>query len=331
MLQPFIVTSWYGHRNDLEIPEAVRKVWRDKYRGGGANIGRRGPPQPGRRRPPQPGRRGPPQPGKRGPPQQSNVDLAVLDPDGKVVHSFDGFRRNQIARPRRGERRETLGDYTARELKKAISRMDLPEADLPESPPAGRSLKLPDLESSGGIRVFVRLMDDRMTAYRAPVVEAVRLEDDDWKPLAYPEKERTVDARDLEKWLSQVYPPGIMERTNPRTKKVYKIATAEGTLSLTAAGASKHLRFAVLRGTVRLIDEGPDDFGYTGTLEIVLAYRPSESKVHSLRGVFDGIYPRFDRRHQRKRQIPLRAAFESLPDSLRATPPDAPTGPDTDA
>ena len=105
-----------------------------------------------------------------------------------------------------------------------------------------------------------------------------------------------------------------MERTNPRTKKVYKIAKAEGTLSLTASGASKDRRFAVLRGSVRLIDEGPDDFGYTGTLEIVLAYGPSASKVHSLRGVFDGIYPRVDRRHQRQRQIPLRAAFESLPE-----------------
>ena len=232
----------------------------------------------------------------------------MLDPDGKVVHAFDGFRRQQIARPRRGERRETLGDYTARELKKAISRLD-----LTGSPPAGRSLNLPDLESSSGIRVFVRLLDDRMTAYRAPVVEVVRLDEDDWKPLAYPEKERTVDASVLQKWLSQVYPPGVMERTNPRTKKVYQIARAEGTLSLTASGSSKELRFAVLRGTVRLIDEGPDDFGYTGTLEIVLSYRPSESKVYSLRGVFDGIYPRFDRRRERTRRIPLRAAFESLP------------------
>ncbi len=320
LLQPFIVTSWYGHRNDLEIPEAVREVWRDKFRGGRANFGRKRPPPPRRKGPPEAGRKGPPRPGKRGPPrqgrggppQQSNVDLAVLDPDGKVVHSFDGFRRNQIAGPRRGERRETLGDYTARELKKAISRLtdlpELPAADLPES------LNLPDLESSRGIRVFVSLMDDRMTAYRAPVVEVVRLDDDDWRSLAYPEKERTVDASVLEKWLSQVYPPGVMERTNPRTKMVYKIAKAEGKLSLAASGASKDLRFAVLRGTVRLIDEGPNDFGYTGTLEVVLAYRPSESMVHSLRGVFDGIYPRVDRRQQRQRQIPLRAAFESIPE-----------------
>ncbi len=296
LLQPFIVTSWYGHRNDREIPEPVREVWRKKFKG------------------------------RRGPTQQSNVDLAILDAKGQVVHAFDGFRRprpgpsrrsgpSRKSGPsrrsgRRGLGRNELAKYTARELRKAISLLDLSEA-----PSEKHSLDLPDLHGSGGIRVFVRLLDDRMTAYRAPVVEVVPMDDDDWAPLAYPEKQRKVEASTLKRWLSQVYPPGIMERTNPRTKKVYKIETTEGTLSLAPAGADGELRFAVLRGEVRLTDEGPDDFSYKGTLKVVLTYRRSESKVHSLRGVFEGNYTRHDRRHNRTRNLPLQAAFESR-DSL---------------
>ena len=278
-LQSFIVTSWHGHRNDPNIPQAVWEVWRGKFKG------------------------------RRDPRQQSNVDLAILDSQGRVVHSFDGFPKRRFGRFRSRGRRETLGEYTARELKRAASRLGLTEPSSKK-----RSPKLPDLEGTGGIRLFVRLMDDRMKAYQAPVVEVVPLEADDWKPLAYCDKERFVDATTLKKWLSLVYPPGVMERTNPHTKQVYKIDAVEGVLSLAPAGSDGELRYAVLHGEVRLTDEGLDEFSYKGTLEIVLSYRPSESKVHSLRGVFEGIYPRVDRMHQKTRKLPLLAAFESRPE-----------------
>ena len=64
---------------------------------------------------------------------------------------------------------------------------------------------------------------------------------------------------------------------------------------------------------VRLTNEGADAFSYTGKLSIVITYRPDQSAPHSLRGVFDGIYPRFDGRHDRTRRLPLRATFDSLP------------------
>ena len=124
-----------------------------------------------------------------------------------------------------------------------------------------------------------------------------------------------VDAGDLKKWLSQVYPPGVMERTSQRTKLVYQISKVEGTLVLEPAGSSGKTRYALLRGKVKLTDEGPGDFSYEGKLELVLTYGRSQSKVLSLRGVFDGIYPRYSRVQERVREIPLRAAFESLPEA----------------
>ncbi len=210
---------------------------------------------------------------------------------------------------RGGQKRESLGDYTVRELQIALLGIDLAEIREKKHP-----LVLPRLEEPG-IRVFVQLLDDRMRAYRAPVVEAVALEKADWKPLEYPRKKRDVDAGDLKKWLSQVYPPGVMERTSQRTKLVYQISKVEGNLVLEPAGSNGKTRYALLSGKVKLTDEGPGDFSYEGKLELVLTYGRTQSKVLSLKGVFDGIYPRYSRVQEKVRKIPLRAAFESLPET----------------
>ena len=65
---------------------------------------------------------------------------------------------------------------------------------------------------------------------------------------------------------------------------------------------------------VRLTDEGPDDFSFQGILEIVLTYKKRETAPHTLRGYFDGLYPRNDRMHRDIRWLPLQAAIESIPD-----------------
>ncbi len=141
------------------------------------------------------------------------------------------------------------------------------------------------------------------------------LEADDWKPLAYPsENERVVDAGALKKWLREIYPSGIMERVDPATKRVYAIRAAEGSLSLVPAGDHEDYRFAILSGKVTLTDEGPDDFSYTGDLQAVILYGPPEDGVLSVRGGFEGTYPRRDPRQKRPRILPLRAVFESLPE-----------------
>ncbi len=239
--------------------------------------------------------------------RQSNVDLAVFDSSGKLIHWFDGFRPSEAVGFRGPQKRESLGDYTARELQIALLGIDLAEIREKKHP-----LALPQLEEPG-IRVFVQLLDDRMRAYRAPVVEAVALAKADWKVLEYPRKQRNVDAGKLKKWLSQVYPPGVMERTSQQTKKVYQISKVEGELTLEAAGSNGKTRYAILSGQIKLTDEGPGDFSYEGKLEIVLTYGSTQTKVLSLKGVFDGIYPRYSRVQERMRKIPLRAAFESLP------------------
>ena len=168
------------------------------------------------------------------------VDLAILDAEGNLVHWFDAFRRMGPRRvPGGGQKRESLGDYTIRGLKQAI-----PALDLAHAPTAEHPLKLPDLEQPG-IRIFVRLLEERMIAYRAPVVEVVALNKKDWEPLKYPRKERRVEAAALKKWLSQVYPPGVMERTSQQTKKVYQIDRIEGDLTIKPAGSDGKLRYAL--------------------------------------------------------------------------------------
>ena len=84
-----------------------------------------------------------------------------------------------------------------------------------------------------------------MKAYQTPVVEVVRLAQEDWAPLTWPDKERSFNAASLMKWLLQVYPPGMMERTNPNTKFAYRIKAVTGTLSLVLAGVDSMRRYSV--------------------------------------------------------------------------------------
>ncbi len=241
--------------------------------------------------------------------KQSNVDLAVLDSEGNLIHWFDAFRRIGPRRlPGGGQKRESLGDYTVRGLKQAI-----PALDLDHAPTAEHPLKLPDLEGPG-IRIFVRLLEERMRAYRAPVVEVVALNQEDWKPLHYPRKKRRIEASALKKWLSQVYPPGVMERTHPQTKVVYAIKSTDGDLNLTPIPAKAGKRQAILRGVVRLTDEGPGDFSFQGIIEAVITFKQGEDTPQTLRGYFDGLYPRNDRMHREIRWLPLQAALESIPE-----------------
>jgi hypothetical protein len=273
-LQPYIVTSWHGHRNDANIPAAVKTVWRRKFQ----------PPRGGLQQ------------------RQSNVDLALLNPEGVLVHTFDAAQHEQYARG-------GIQQFTVRELNRAAPFLGLGKTFAKERP-----VKLPTLGGERGMRVLVSLRDDRMRVYRAPVVEVVPMVKADWKPLAWSDRERTVSAAVLKPWLSQIYPPGVMERTNQKTKAVYAIKSTEGDLKLTPIAAADGKRRAILRGVVRLTDEGPDDFNYQGIVEAVLTYKNGEATPHTLRGYFDGLYPRNDRMHRDIRWLPLQAAFESIPE-----------------
>ena len=87
-LQPYIVTSWHGHRDDPEIPEAVRRVWQQKYAAGHK-------PRPRKRQNVPSG--GPQEQRQR----QSNVDIVILDAEGNLVHWFDTAR--QTGRKEQGQ------------------------------------------------------------------------------------------------------------------------------------------------------------------------------------------------------------------------------------
>ncbi|MEE2714588.1 MAG: hypothetical protein VYD34_01110 [Verrucomicrobiota bacterium] len=274
-LQPYIVTSWHGHRNDVEIPSAVKTVWRQKF---------------------QPSRRGLPQ-------KQSNVDIALLDSNGRLVHSFDAAHNEEYGR------RGAIEQHTNRQLQYAA-----PLLGLGRRSGQLRPLKLPALNGKRGIRLLVSLADERMKAYQAPVVEVVPLKDSDLQHLAWPDKERIVPATALKPWLSQIYPPGVMERTDPQTKFVYTIKSTTGQLKLTPTSPANGTRRAILSGVVRLTDEGPGNFSYQGVIGAVITYPKNDSKPQSLRGYFDGLYPRTDRLHRDTRWLSLQAAFESIPE-----------------
>ena len=262
------------------MPEVVRQVWQKKF-------------QPGLKRPP-------PQPGQgRRQPSQSNVDIALIDPQGNLVHSFDGFP------PGRGPGRN-IAQATLAELQTASRELKLPTSGNL------RPVSLPTLAQGRGIRVIVTLHDERMRAYSAPVVENVPLQDGQWEPLSYSERATTVDASELFPWLSQVYPPGIMERTDPVSKEAFRIERVTGQLALIPAGRNDQYRFMRLGGKIRLDDQGQDDFRFDGNLAILLAYPLDQDLPTGLRGIFEGEYPRHDRMQGRTRHIPLTAVFESI-------------------
>ena len=300
-LQSYIVTSWHGHRDDPDLPEAVQAVWQQKFATSHKPRPRSLPTKPFEPRSPQEHRQ-----------RQSNVDIAILDSDGNVVHWFDAFKFDAFNTPGRGPGAKTLAAYTASEIEFATGQLELTTRRRTVRP-----VVLPDLAGASAVRILCTLQDNRMRAYRAPTVDVVPITTDERQLLAWSAKPRTLDAAQLKNWLAQIYPPGMMERTNPQTKEAYRIESVTGTLTLTPAGRRGKHRLMILGGTITLTDEGPknfsdDYFSYDGTLELLLAYPAGSDSFSGLRGTFEGIYPRFDRMHNRQRNLPLRAALESI-------------------
>lgn len=266
------MASWHGHRDDEGIPEAVQEVWRAKFRPGAGGG--------------------------------TNVDVCVLDDGGKVVRTFGA-----IPAPGRGPgkgdfRGDAVVNHWKTEVAAARETLGLGEAGEP------RVVALPALPegADGGIRVFTRLDDPGMPAYNAPVVEVVAMTEAAWDAFARPEKAVTLDASALLPWLSKMFPGGVMERTDPETKRVYDVTGAEGDLTFEPAGAKGESRFALIRGVVTLTDSGGGTFSWKGELRVVLEYRGEAPPV--LRGVFEGIYPR--KSPNGEREFPITGVLESV-------------------
>ena len=274
LLQPFLVTFWYGHRDDDPPAEIRAYVFRPDF-GPGLGGG------------------------------TSNVKLLVLDSQGRFVDVFDSMP----GRGSPGPWHETMPRYFAERLRRVRDQLGLSSAKT-----TLREARLPDRKGDErAVRVFVRLDDPGMRAYYAPVVEVATPAADAWESLAFPEKPRTLSAGVLQACFRHVYPPGVMERQNKQTMYHWRIAKTDGTLALEPAGSDGHARYALIRGKVRLTDEGPDGFSFDGAFAAVLTYEPGNSSPRSLRGTFEAVYPREDRARGVVRRFPLTAVLESLP------------------
>lgn len=242
------MASWHGHRDDADIPEVVQGIWKEKFRPGSGD--------------------------------HSNVDACVLDADGKVVRTWDAMPMKKGGRPEPLSG-GGLAAHWRTNLEAARKALGLGEAG------EARPVSLPALPEGthSGLRVFTRLDDPGMPAYFAPIVELVPMGADEWAPLARPAKKKTVDASGFLPWLSKMFPGGVMERTDPVTKRVYEVNGASGELTFEPAGA----KFALLHGKVTLTDSGGGDFSYSGELRVVVEYKGDETIV---KGVFEGKYPR---------------------------------------
>ncbi len=273
LLQSFVLTYWYGHRDD-DPPKEIRDwvLANENLHEG---------------------------------PGQSNVKILLMDEHAQRVSVFDSMPRERM----RGPWQEAMPRYFAEQLRDAREQLGLPaEGTQP------RKLRLPDRTGDErAVRLFVRLDDTRMPAYYAPVVEVVSPADATWQALEWPDQARELPADTLQEVFHHVYPPGVMERQNKQTMYHYRIAASDGTLTLEPAGANGKTRYALLRGQVKLTDEGKDGFSFAGTLALVLEYAADSNAVKSLRGTFAASYPRYDRAQDRKHQLPLTAVFESLP------------------
>ncbi|MBI3096716.1 MAG: hypothetical protein HYY93_00490 [Planctomycetes bacterium] len=273
LLQPFMVTFWYGHPDDDPPAELL------PYLRPGPDVRLAG--------------------------GRSNVKALVMDADGTVVDAFDSMPD----RARQGPFHESMPAWFEERLSMAREKLGI--APGKGSP---RPLELPEApKGERGIRVFVRLKDPGMPAYYAPVVEVATPTEADWKTMDHPDKARAVDASALKSAFKFMYPPGVMERQDKRTMIAWGVKDAEGTLTLSPAGSKGPERYALLKGKVRLTDEGPDGFSYEGDFEAVLTYAADKPEAVSLRGTYLAEYPRKDPKSDRPRRMPLVVAIESVP------------------
>jgi hypothetical protein len=154
-----------------------------------------------------------------------------------------------------------------------------------------------------GARIFVRSHVNEFRNESPLIVEAVAAK---WDAITYPRAERTVEAKDLKAWLRQAYPPGFNEH-------LYPWESVSGTLTLKPAGSKEGVRYAILRGRVRLSTEEGGGHAMDATVEAVVTYGADTEEVRSLRAVVEGDYPRRDA-YRGSVTFRVEATVESRPD-----------------
>ena len=272
-LRPFILVSWNG-TSTRDFPEDVGTLYRQ------ANLSRNGGP----------------------------IRLFVLNPAGELEAAFFPFAGQSPATL--GFDQQRMGTFLKQEIKKASAGMDLSKTRV-----AGRQLKLPALttlkpaavsQMPAGVRVLLSLEHPFSNSYRVPVVEAVAANMAEEKVLQYPQTSRRVSAHSLKRWLEQLYPPGMMERSG-------RILDVQGDLLFRPSGSDEQSRYAILQGTVYFTFDDARKTRYEGSLAIAFRYARNAEKMKSFRGIYRGIFPKQDKQGKGEARILMQAVLESLP------------------
>lgn len=272
-LRPFILVSWNG-TSTRDFPEDVGSLYRQ------ARLSRDGGP----------------------------IRLFVLNPAGQLEAAFFPFAGQSPATL--GFDSQRMGTFLKQEIQKASAGMDLSKTRM-----ASRQLKLPTLalsESSAvsrmpaGVRILLSLEHPFSKSYRVPVIETVAANLAEEKVLQYPQTPRQVSAQSLKRWLEQLYPPGMMERSG-------RIIDVQGELLLKPAGEDRQDRYAILQGTVYFTFDDARKTRYEGSVAIAFRYAKDAARMKSFRGVYRGLFPKQDKYGKGEARILMQAVLESLP------------------
>lgn len=270
-LRPFIVVSWNG-TSTREMPEDIWQI----YRAG--NLGDRG----------------------------GAIRLFVLNPNGELVRAFFPFAGPSPATL--GFDQEKMGLFLKEQIDKATAQLDLsgvkttkPELRLPEVGPNSDVTQMP-----AGVRILLSLKHPFANAFRVPVVETVANTSAEEELLHYPQQPRIIAANSLKRWLAQIYPPAMMERSG-------RIVDISGDLKFRPAGSEKNEQLAILQGTVYFTFDDARQTRYQGDLAMTLRYTENGQQMKSFRGMFRGIFPKWDKQGKGLAKILMQGILESLP------------------
>ena len=271
-LRPFIVVSWNG-TSTREMPEDIWEI----YRAG--NLGDRG----------------------------GAIRLFVLNPQGELVRAFFPFAGPSPATL--GFDRQKMGLYLKREIEKATAQMDLsgvkaaePKLRLPEVGPNFKVTQMP-----AGVRILLSLEHPFASSFRVPVVETVANSAAEEELLHYPQQPKTIAANSLKRWLEQIYPPAMMERSG-------RIVEISGDLNFRPAGSEKNEQLAILQGTVHFTFDDARQTRYQGSLAMTFRYTDEGQQMESFRGLYRGIFPKWDKQGKGLVKILMQGVLESRPD-----------------
>ena len=227
-----------------------------------------------------------------------NVALLVLDAKGQFLRgTAPQVRPSQLPDP------ESRGRDFQRQLDQFLAGLKLPDV------PPSKTLAMPDVvgtERPAGVRISLKFSQNKLHHFRTPVVEAVQLNEDVRKGLAYPSAARDVPVAAVRSWLEKFCPPAVMDGLGG-----FRQITGE--LKLRPAGADREFRYAVLEGKVWFVLDNQMKTSYQATLAVVVGYGPDNAAPVMVRGVCETIFPRQDPSGRVVEAVTMSAAIESRP------------------